>query len=229
LTGKIKNRLLYGIPVVLIIIMAATSGGCSKGPSAISSPTPTGSPAAAASAAAPQRGGIDGTRPAPSAAPSPAPSSLPPSPTASPVPTLPMISPSGTISTAVPVFSPETLFSVTGGSPIVLITRPLNASAIPAGDVTIADLVSNFKVVDKIGQSNAVGEGHLIYYLEVAPPMIPSQTAITETGTCLESTASTCTWHNVAAGFHNFSVQLVNNDNTPLNPAITATVYVTVK
>jgi hypothetical protein len=81
--------------------------------------------------------------------------------------------------------------------------------------------------VDKTGQPNTSGEGHIIYYKDVLPPIIPNQAVTTDTGTYAESTAITYTWHNIAAGFHYFSVQLVNNDNTPLIPAIKTTVYVT--
>ena len=111
----------------------------------------------------------------------------------------------------------------------LLITAPLNVSTVPAGDVTISTIVSNFNLVDKIGQASVSGEGHIIYYMDVTPPTIQNQTATTATGTYVESTATSYTWHNVQAGIHYFSVQLVNNDSTPLIPPITVTVYVTVQ
>lgn len=95
-----------------------------------------------------------------------------------------------------------------------------------AAGVSIATIVSNFKLVDKPGQTNTVGEGHLIYYRDVVPPVIQSQAAATAAGTYAETTAVTYTWHNVGAGDHYFSVQLVNNDGTPLLTPVTITVYV---
>ncbi len=90
-------------------------------------------------------------------------------------------------------------------------------------------MVSNFNLVDKIGQPSVSGEGHLIYYLDVSPQTIPYQSAFTAAGTYMESKATSYAWHNVQAGPHFFSVQIVNNDSTPLIIPITATVYVTVK
>jgi hypothetical protein len=63
--------------------------------------------------------------------------------------------------------------------------------------------------------------------MDVTPPNIQGQAATTDTGTYAESAATSCTWHNVEAGYHFFSAELVNNDDTPLFPAIIATVYVT--
>jgi hypothetical protein len=104
---------------------------------------------------------------------------------------------------------------------------PLNVSVIPTGDVTVSTIVSNFNLADKIGQLNVAGEGHIVYYLDVTPPTAQSQPALTAVGTCFESTATSYTWHNVPAGFHYYSAQLVNNDSTPFLPAISITVYVT--
>jgi hypothetical protein len=87
--------------------------------------------------------------------------------------------------------------------------------------------VSNFNLVDKTGQANNTGEGHIIYYLDVTPPTLPGNSALTSAGTCAASVAQSYTWHNVGAGYHYFFAELVNNDNTPLTPAITAGVYVT--
>jgi hypothetical protein len=38
--------------------------------------------------------------------------------------------------------------------------------------------VSNFNVVDKQGQANVAGEGHLHFYLDVDAPTAPGQPAI---------------------------------------------------
>jgi hypothetical protein len=131
------------------------------------------------------------------------------------------------ISTSIPSPSSPGPSALSGGTPLILIVAPINVSTIPAGDVTIYDLVSNFNLVDKTGEANVAGEGHIIYYLDVTPPTIPGQSALSSGGTYAESTATSYTWHNVAAGYHFFSAELVNNDNTPLSPLVTVTVYVT--
>ena len=79
----------------------------------------------------------------------------------------------------------------------------------------------NFKLADKLGQANAPGEGHLIYYLDITiPPTVPGQPATSAAGSYFETAATTYTWTNLAAGVHTFAVQLVNNDGTPLSPPV---------
>ncbi|MDD1678430.1 MAG: PQQ-dependent sugar dehydrogenase [Methanomicrobiales archaeon] len=51
---------------------------------------------------------------------------------------------------------------------------------------------------------------------------------MTESGTYVPTTATSYTWSNVSVGRHNFSVELVNNDHTPLSPPVQDTVNVTV-
>jgi hypothetical protein len=72
---------------------------------------------------------------------------------------------------------------------------------------------------DEIGRANSPGEGHLIYYLDAEPPTVQGQSAVTASGTYKIST-SPVTWKHIQPGIHTFSVQLVNNDNTPLSPAV---------
>ncbi|WP_292364188.1 hypothetical protein, partial [Methanoculleus sp. UBA208] len=75
---------------------------------------------------------------------------------------------------------------------------------------------------------NAAGEGHLHYYLDAPVPTNASAPAIPETGEYVVSANTSYTWENVTAGEHNLSVQLVNNDHTPLFPLVFETVNVTV-
>jgi hypothetical protein len=102
-------------------------------------------------------------------------------------------------------------------------------STIPAGDVTVTIVISNFKVVDKTGQTAAPGEGHIVYYLDSTPLTTAGQTATPATGLFTDSTATSYTWHNVTSGMHSLSVQLVNNDDTPLSPPVASTENVVVK
>lgn len=90
-------------------------------------------------------------------------------------------------------------------------------------------IVSNFNIANKIGQPNVQGEGHLIYYLDVTPPVTEGLPAVTSAGTYAEIADTSYTWQNVKAGSHFISIQLVNNDDTPLNPPVTWTEIVVVK
>ena len=84
--------------------------------------------------------------------------------------------------------------------------------------------VSNFNLVDKVGQANVPGEGHIIYYADVPIPTTQGQPAFTAPGTYTVSTNTSYLWTSLFAGVHTLGVQLVNNDNTPLSPPVTAQV-----
>jgi hypothetical protein len=85
-------------------------------------------------------------------------------------------------------------------------------------DVTVKITVENFNLSNSIGGANVAGEGHVVYYLDEFPPTNQNQTAVTNGAVSLASL--TYTWPKVSSGLHLFGVQLVNNDNTPLNPAV---------
>jgi hypothetical protein len=85
-------------------------------------------------------------------------------------------------------------------------------------NITVKVQVSNFKIVDKVGQPNAPGEGHINYFLDVNPPTVPGQPAVTAEGSFARGTATSYTWTNLYDGPHRLSVELVNNDETPLSP-----------
>jgi plastocyanin len=110
----------------------------------------------------------------------------------------------------------------------VTITSPEEGASVAAGNVTVAVNLTNFTLVEPTGQPNAPGEGHLHYYLDAVVPTNASAPAIPETGGYVISTNTSYTWENVTAGAHNFSVQVVNNDHTPLIPLVFDMVNVTV-
>ncbi|WP_332450214.1 fasciclin domain-containing protein, partial [Methanoculleus sp.] len=110
----------------------------------------------------------------------------------------------------------------------VTIVEPMDGATLPAGNVTVSVNVTNFTLVEPAGQPNAPGEGHLHYYLDAVVPTNESEPAVPEFGGYVISTNLTHTWENVTAGEHNLSVQLVNNDHTPLIPLVFQTVNVTV-
>ncbi|MCK9277687.1 MAG: cupredoxin domain-containing protein [Methanoculleus sp.] len=110
----------------------------------------------------------------------------------------------------------------------VTIVEPMEGAALLAGNVTVSVNLTNFTLVEPAGQPNAPGEGHLHYYLDALVPTNASAPAIPETGGYVVSTNTSYTWENVTPGEHNLSVQVVNNDHTPLIPLTFDTVNVTV-
>lgn len=111
----------------------------------------------------------------------------------------------------------------------VLIISPSADSTQSASAVSIRIYVERLSLVDESGPPNIPGEGHLVYYLDVTPPLEAGKSALTGEGTCAVSTATTYKWDNLKPGRHIFWVQLVNNDNTPLTPPQAVRVYVTVE
>jgi hypothetical protein len=105
-------------------------------------------------------------------------------------------------------------------APTIKILEPTDGSVVPAGNVTVTVEVNDFDLVNKLGQTNMEGEGHIYYYMDAAVPTAPGKPAISAPGTYVLTENTNYTWQNVSAGMHNFSVQLVNNDNTPLKPPV---------
>jgi plastocyanin len=151
----------------------------------------------------------------------PSPTSTTPIPTTTlPTTTTPVASPTPTPS-ASPTPSPT---GTPAGTPTIEIVSPGSGNKFGIGDETISVQVSNFKLLEKLGQPNVSGEGHIHYFMDVDPPTTPGQPAVTTPGTYAPSAATAYTWHNVYGGQHKFSVELVNNNHTPLNPPVTASV-----
>ena len=107
-------------------------------------------------------------------------------------------------------------------SPSVRIVSPENyatfQTTVNTRNITVKVQVSNFKIVDKVGQPNVPGEGHIVYFLDVNPPTAPGRPAITAEGSFTRGTATSYTWTNLNDGPQKLSVELVNNDETPLSP-----------
>lgn len=119
--------------------------------------------------------------------------------------------------------------TATSASPCIVITSPSENSTAPPGPVTVTVSVCNFTLVDKLGQPNVAGEGHIHYFLDANPiPTTPGKPALTAPGTYAPTAATSYTWPNVTAGTHTFAAELINNDHTPLNPPLISKVTVTV-
>jgi Domain of unknown function (DUF4399) len=121
--------------------------------------------------------------------------------------------------------------TTTPETPTVRITSPANGATVEAGDITINADVQNFNIVDKQGQANVTGEGHVHFYMDVTPlpsaagqPAIPTDTA----AVWAHVSDDEHTFVNVTPGTHIFAVQLVNNDHTPVVPTVSDMVTITV-
>jgi hypothetical protein len=110
----------------------------------------------------------------------------------------------------------------------VIVLQPSADSEISSDKITVRTYVEYFKLVNKIGEQNQPGEGHLIFYRDVTPPAVRGTSALTPEGTFAISVEKTYTWSDVTPGKHSFWVQLVNNDNTSLEPPAAVRVPVTV-
>ncbi len=110
----------------------------------------------------------------------------------------------------------------------VIVIQPSADAVLSSGPVTVRTFVEYFKLVDKTGQSNQPGEGHLIFYKDVTPALSKGKSALTADGTYMITVEKSYTWENVLPGQHSFWVQLVNNDNTVLEPPVAVRIPVTV-
>ncbi len=114
--------------------------------------------------------------------------------------------------------------SATNGTPDVQIVQPVDGATVTGSSVDVSVDVTNFEIVDALGSANVVGQGHLHYFMDAEPPTEPGVPAVTEPGTYVPTINTTYTWQNVSPGMHNFSVELVNNNHTPIEPPVVRTV-----
>ena len=144
-----------------------------------------------------------------------------------PAATLVTPSPGSTGATAVPSV-PAGQSPDGGARPIVSIAAPADGSTTAAGDLVIRADVSGVRLVDRIGATPVPGEAHLIYYVGV--DFVPTRTgepAYTAPGTYAASSEESHTWPGLAPGRYAIAVQVVNNDDTPRAPPVTARATVT--
>ena len=129
--------------------------------------------------------------------------------------------------------------AITGAGPVPDASAPSVEIVIPGeecllgglhgeGQVLVAVDVENFVLTGDIGLTNIPGEGHIHYYLDASPPLEPGRAAVTGPGTYAESDETAYYWPKPENGVHTFSVELVNNDHTSLDPPAFDTVTVNV-
>jgi hypothetical protein len=152
-----------------------------------------------------------------------------------PVPVTPAATPSASPSLTVPMTTtaPATLPPTIPATPLprpgLTILSPLADQIIRGDSVTVTVRVEDFDLVSALGGPNVPGQGHLHYYIDAAVPSTPGQPALTGPGTYAPTTATSYTWTNVSPGVHIFSVQLVNNDHTPVIPLVADEVRIEVE
>jgi hypothetical protein len=115
--------------------------------------------------------------------------------------------------------------------PSLSISSPKDGASISGNSVTVIVEVERFAVVNKIGDKNKDGEGHLHFYLDVDE--IPTEPAHEATvaggeGRYVATPATSYTWSNLRPGPHKLGAQLVQNNHTPLLPAATAEITITI-
>jgi hypothetical protein len=121
------------------------------------------------------------------------------------------------------------IMSVQSSLPIYESFLARTQAPLPPIEVQVDFSAHNIRMSDdNIGKQNVPGEGHVIYYRDVTPPTAPGVSALTAAGTCVATTDDFHIWEEVDSGDHTFWVQLVNNDNTPLEPAVIARTDITV-
>ncbi len=118
---------------------------------------------------------------------------------------------------------------MSGSQPMIQITEPADGATLPPGKVVVNVQVSNFQLVDKLGQPAEPGQGHIHYFLDVTPPTTPGKPATVQNGMFAPSAKTTYTFDDVKNGPHMVAVELVNNDHTPLQPAVVDSVHFTVE
>jgi hypothetical protein len=122
---------------------------------------------------------------------------------------------------------------VPAGAAQIEITAPADGATVDVDEVNVAVEVRDFDLVDKIGGKAKEGEGHIVYYLGMGYeiPVAPDQPGNVggEGGfTSYMSHESSYEWESAPPGRQTITVQLVNNDNTPLVPPRSDQVTVTI-
>ncbi|HEX7475420.1 MAG TPA: cupredoxin domain-containing protein [Dehalococcoidales bacterium] len=114
------------------------------------------------------------------------------------------------------------------GPPQAVILSPRDNAVINGNSITVEVQAANFNVVDKLGQANSPREGHIHYFIDVDAPTTAGQPAVTAQGTYAASPDASYTWQNVSSGMHSLSIELVNNDHSPLDPPVVSKIMVMV-
>jgi hypothetical protein len=120
--------------------------------------------------------------------------------------------------------------STVDGAPSIGMNAPGEGATVAPGNVKTSVIVSGFDLVDELGEKNKKGEGHVVFYLDVAElPDDPDEPAFVDDEAKYFATPSLeHTWTITDVGEHTLSAQLVNNDHTPLDPPLSSSITITV-
>ena len=126
--------------------------------------------------------------------------------------------------------------SSSGTAPGVTITSPKDKATITGSNVTMTIQITNFAITPQSmdmnnvqGMQNKAGSGHIHWFIDVPAPTDTSKKAETAEGTWKMHDDTSYTFTNVQPGTHTLSVELVNNDMTPLSQPVYQTITVMVQ
>jgi hypothetical protein len=108
--------------------------------------------------------------------------------------------------------------------PSIEITSPRQGDTIKGPNLTVKVDVKDLKLVDKVGQTSELGQGHILYVLD--PPL----TGVPDDGSWVtETSAKEVQSRNVTPGEHTIMAQLVANNGSLLQPRVVQRITVTVE
>ena len=123
-----------------------------------------------------------------------------------------------------------------GTAPTVTIMSPQDKATITGSNVTMTIQIANFAITPEStdmnsmqGVQNKAGMGHIHWFIDVPAPTDPGKKAETAAGTWKMHDDTSYTFPDVHPGTHTLSVELVNNDMTPLTQPVFQTITVTVQ
>ena len=142
----------------------------------------------------------------------------------------PTMAPMGTSSTTM-----AQMAGSSGAAPTVMIMSPQDKAMITGSNVTMMIQINNFAITKESmdmnkmqPMQNMANSGHIHWFIDVPAPTDPSKKAETAKGTWEMHDDTMYTFANVQPGTHTLSVELVNNDMTPITPPVYQTITVTV-
>ena len=109
------------------------------------------------------------------------------------------------------------VIAITSAAPIeapAVVSVPLEGIS----DVEVTITTRNFLFAEDNEDTPVKNQGRAIYYMDIIPPTGPEGQEFRDKGTSGMIAESSFTWTDVSPGRYVFSVQLVNNDGTPLTP-----------
>ncbi len=109
-------------------------------------------------------------------------------------------------------------FRLGSTAPKLQIVTPQDGSAVSVGNLSVQAEVLNLRLAAP-GKALVAGEGHVFFSLDSEPPTVAG-TAVAVSGQSVVSTDGRATFANVTPGAHTVWAELVNDDGTPLVPAV---------